>query len=55
MQHNIRTNEKTFLNTSRNLLLTIYKTFIRSHLDYADIIYDKPFNDSFKEKLKKIQ
>ena len=25
------------------------------HLDYADIIYDKPFNDSFKEKLEKVQ
>ena len=40
---------------SRNQLLTIYKTFVRSHLDYADIIYDKPFNDSFKEKLEKVQ
>ena len=41
------------LNTfiSRKHLLTIYKTFVRSHLDYADRIYDKPFNDSFKEKL----
>ena len=36
-------------------LLTIYKTFVRSHLDYAGIIHDKPFNDSFKEKLEKIQ
>ena len=36
-------------------MLTIYKTFSRSHLDYADIIYDKPFNDSFKEKLQKVQ
>ena len=40
---------------SRNQLLTIYKTFVRSHLDYADIIYDKPFNDAFKEKLEKVQ
>ena len=40
---------------SRNQLLTFYKTFVRSHLDYADIIYDKPFNDSFKEKLEKVQ
>ena len=32
---------------SRNQLLTIYKTFVRSHLDYADITYEKPFNDSF--------
>ena len=40
---------------SKKQLLTIYKTFVRSHLDYADIIYDKPFNDSFKDKLEKVQ
>ena len=40
---------------SRKQLLTIYKTFARSHLDYAEIIYDKPFNDAFKEKLEKVQ
>ena len=30
-------------------LLTIYKAFVRSHPDYADIIYDKPDHESFKE------
>ena len=30
------------LSISRNNLLTIYKTFICPHLDYADMIYDKP-------------
>ena len=40
---------------SRKQLLTIYKTFVRSHLDHADIIYDKPFNEAFKEKLEKVQ
>ena len=40
---------------SRNQLFTIYKTFLRSHLEYADIIYDKLFNDSFLEKLEKVQ
>ena len=48
----------------RKQLLTIHKTFVRSYLDYADIIYDKPyadiiydkpFNDSFKEKFEKVQ
>ena len=43
------------LTLSRKQLLTIYKTFVRSHLNYADIIYDKPFNDTFKEKLEKGQ
>ena len=40
---------------SRKHILTIYKTFLRSLLDYADIIYDKPLNESFKEKLEKFQ
>ena len=46
---------KNFLNNIKEKLLTIYKTFVRSHLDYADITYDKPFNDAFKEKLEKVQ
>ena len=36
-------------------LLTIYKTFIRSHLDYGDIIYDQNYNASFHRKLESIQ
>ena len=40
---------------SRKQLLTIYKTFVRSHLDYADIIYEKLFNEKLKGKLKKVQ
>ena len=35
---------------SRKSLLTIYKSFVRPNLDYADIIHDKPFNESFKRK-----
>ena len=31
----------------RNPLLTIYKSFIRLHLDYGDIIYPQPNNGSF--------
>ena len=31
----------------RSTLLTIYKTFIRSRLDYADIIYDQAHNSAF--------
>ena len=30
----------------RDSLLTIYKSFIRPHLDYGDIIYDNPGNES---------
>ena len=36
-------------------LLTIYKSFIRPHLDYGDIIYDKAFNESFQAKLESLQ
>ena len=38
----------------RNALLRIYKSFIRPHLDYADIIYDKPNNASFKNKIENV-
>ena len=34
-------------------MLTIYKTFVGSHLYYADIIYDIPFNDVCNDKLEK--
>ena len=39
----------------RSSLLTIYKTFIRSWLDYADIIYDEAYNSAFHDKLESIQ
>ena len=39
----------------RSVLLKIYKSFIRSHLDYGDMIYDKAFNESFHAKLESLQ
>ena len=39
----------------RNALITIYKAFVRPHLDYGDVLYDEIFNLSFKQKLKSIQ
>ena len=36
----------------RSALLTIYKTFIRSHIGYSDIIYGQSYNISFHEKLE---
>ena len=39
----------------RSALLTIYKSFIRPHLDYGDMIYDKAFNESFHAKLESLQ
>ena len=35
-------------------LITIYKSFIRPHLDYIDILYDQTFN-SFHERLESIE
>ena len=43
------------INLPRNALLTIYKSFIRPHLDYRDILYDKPSNDNFQSKMEKVQ
>ena len=34
-----------------NILLTIYKSFIRPLLDYADVIYDEPSNALFSKKM----
>ena len=39
----------------RKALLTIYKSFIRPHLDYRDILYDKPGNQNYPNKLEKVQ
>ena len=39
----------------RKALVTICKSFIRPHLDYGDILYDKPENENFQNKLKKAQ
>ena len=36
--------KKLYYVLPRNSLLTIYKSFIRPHLDYDDIIYDQPNN-----------
>ena len=39
----------------RLAFLTIYKSFIRSQLDYGDIIHDKAFNNFFHAKLASFQ
>ena len=39
----------------RSTLLTIYKAFIRPHLDYGDTIYYQADNDSFHQKLESVQ
>ena len=39
----------------RKALLTIYKSFIRPHLDCGDTLYDKPGNQNFQIKFEKVQ
>ena len=39
----------------RHSLITIYKSFVRPHLDYGDIIYDQPNNESFCNKIERVQ
>ena len=39
----------------RPSLLTIYKSFIRPHLDYGNVIYDQAYNVSFQQKVESIQ
>ena len=39
----------------RQALVTIYKAIIRPHLDYGDIVYDKPDNEIFINKIEKAQ
>ena len=36
-------------------LFIIYKTFIRSRLDYVNIVYDQAYNSAFHDKLESIQ
>ena len=37
------------------LSLQYIKTFVRPHLDYGDILYDKPNNEDFQNKLGRVQ
>lgn len=39
----------------RASLITIYKSFIRHHLDYGHIIYDQTYNNSLHQKMEPIQ
>ena len=39
----------------RQSLVTVYKTFIRPHLGYGDIIYDQTYSEIFHQKMELIQ
>ena len=40
---------------SRSSLLTVYKCFIRPHLEYGDVIYDQPNPSSLTNKIESVQ
>ena len=39
----------------RSTLVTICKCFIKTHLNYGDIIHDQAFNNSFHQKIESLQ
>ena len=39
----------------RDSLVTICKSFIRPHLDYVDVIFDKPSNATFSNRIESVQ
>ena len=39
----------------RNSLIRVCKAFLRHIIDYGDVIYEQPQNESFCEKLESIQ
>ena len=39
----------------RSSLLTIYKSFVRPHLDYGDVVYDQPNNSRLSDKIETVQ
>ena len=43
------------MNLPRSSLSTIYKSFVRPHLDYGDVIYNQPNNSSLSAKIESVQ
>ena len=39
----------------RESLITVYKSFVRPHIDYSDIIYDQPNTDSSCNMTERVQ
>ena len=39
----------------RPALMTIFKAFVRPHLQYGDVIYDEAYRETFHQKLESIQ
>ena len=39
----------------RMALMTIYKGYVRPHINYGGVTYDKAYNEKFQQKLQSIQ
>ena len=39
----------------RKYFITIYKSFLRPHFDYGELIYDQPNNESYCQQIERIQ
>ena len=39
----------------RSSLLAIYKSFVRPHLEYGDVIYNQPNNSRLSDKIESVQ
>ena len=50
----IRVIKKIFKNLPISALLIIYKSFLKTNQDYGDIVYDRPDNESFINKLEQV-
>ena len=48
----IKLSHKLQNNSLKLVLMTIYKDFIRPHLDFGDILYDQAYNTYFHPKLE---
>ena len=46
---------KIYRHISSNSLVTIYKSFVRMHLAYADVIFDKPSTADFSNEIEPAQ
>ena len=47
--------KKLSVNLPRDELLRIYRSFIRPHLNYGDVIYGNPNNETSKNEIENIQ
>ena len=50
-----RARARKLQNLPRITLITIYKAFVRPHLNYGDISCDQAFNSSFHDRVESVQ